>query len=153
MKQASCSSTDHGGGKRRAVTVSHRAVWPGPADMGPTRMNRTHNNRRVLALGEHRIFYSHRKFGRHSTASVQWPRVRSAASDDHARLAPRRARAAGSGENPVEFTWRPMPIDIHFPMGTGCHVKIRALAGGGFEGANRFPCCPRGGSRVYTIVR
>jgi len=51
-----------------------------------SRKNRTHNNRRVLALGEHRIFYSHRKFGRHSTASVQWPRVRSAASDDGIKI-------------------------------------------------------------------
>jgi len=71
-------STNQGGGKRRAVTVSHRLVWPEPADTALSRKNRTHNNRRVLALGEHRILYSHRKFGRHSTASVRWPRVRSA---------------------------------------------------------------------------
>jgi hypothetical protein len=60
--------------ERRAVT----AAWLGPADTGPSRKNRTHNNRRVLALAEHRIVCSHRKSGRRSMASVQWQRVRSA---------------------------------------------------------------------------
>jgi hypothetical protein len=66
------------GGKRRAVTVAHRPVWPEPADTALSHKNRTHNNRQVLALGEHRILCSHRKSGRRSTASVQSPRVRSA---------------------------------------------------------------------------
>ena len=67
-----------GGGKRRAVTAAHRPVWLGPADTGPSRKNRTHNNRRVLPLDEHRILGSHRKSGRRSTASVLSPHVRSA---------------------------------------------------------------------------
>src|SRR6516165_5063268 len=66
-----------GGGKRRAVTAAHRPVWLGPADTGPSRKNRTHNNRRVLPLDEHRILGSHRKSGRRSTASVLSPHVRS----------------------------------------------------------------------------
>jgi len=38
-------AAERGGGKRRAVTAAHRPVWLGPADMGPSRKNRTHNNR------------------------------------------------------------------------------------------------------------
>src|SRR6516225_1485425 len=64
------SSTDQGGGKRWGVTAAYRPVWPGPADTGPSRKNRTHNNRRVLPLDEHRILCSRRKSGRRSTASV-----------------------------------------------------------------------------------
>jgi hypothetical protein len=40
------------------------------------------------------------------------------------------------GENRLNSLGDPMPIDIHFPDGTGgCHVKVRAPASGGFNGA------------------
>jgi hypothetical protein len=55
----------------RAVT----AAGPGLADRGLSRKNRTHSNRRSLALDERRILCSHRRFGRRSTASVQAPHV------------------------------------------------------------------------------
>jgi hypothetical protein len=67
------TSTVQGGGKRRVVTVSHRPVWLEPADTALSRKNRTHNNRRVLALGEHRILYRHRKSGLPFKASSPYP--------------------------------------------------------------------------------
>src|SRR6516162_7212904 len=47
----------------------------------------------------------------------------------------RLTRAAGSGENPIEFTWRPMPIDIHFRRGTGvsCQNSSVCLEAGSTE--------------------
>src|SRR5262249_58232022 len=68
---------NRGGGRRQPATATHRPVWPGQADTGPSRKNKTHNNRRVLPLDEYRILCSHRKSGRRSTASVLSPHVRS----------------------------------------------------------------------------